>query len=141
MSEIKEIAREDIVIKISNLQKSLSDKEIEWHKNSSELIKLQKYLDGSYIEKTAYELELQMAENDDYQKIEDIKFNLDDINAVEKTCKFKMKILRTKINSTIAQIEAIIKTIKFLSDKLNKDDLEYEINSLTNSYNDFISDQ
>lgn len=141
MNDIKEIAREDIIIKISNLQKTLSDKEIEWSKNITDLKKLEKYLESSDIERTAYELELQMADNDDYLKIEDIKFNLDDIDAVKQTCEFKISIFETKINSVVAQIKAIQKSIQFLADKLNNENFEYEINSLTNSFNDFMSEQ
>ena len=141
MNDIKEIAREDIIIKISNLQKTLSDKETEWSRNHTDLKKLQKYLDSSDIEKTAYELELQMADKDDYLNIENIKFNLDDIEAVQKTCDFKISILITKIDSIVAQIKAIQKSINFLSEKLNTENFEYEINSLTNSFSDFITEQ
>lgn len=141
MNDIKEIAREDIIIKISNLQKTLSDKEVEWSKNITDLKKLERYLESSDIERTAYELELQMIDNEDYLKIENIKFNLDDIDSVQQTCEFKISIFQTKIDSVKAQIKAIQKSIQFLSDKLNTENFEYEINSLTNSFNDFITEQ
>ena len=60
---------------------------------------------------------------------------------ISSAIEYSFKIQLAKISSLVAQIQALIKSISFLSTKLNNEDFKYETDQLTNSFNDFIADQ